>query len=66
MKFQVWKFTSADDGKPHALSVMDGYSSEGEPIVMQEHSSTDFPLPAIELWVVKDPGTWVIVLPREW
>ena len=70
-EFQTWYFNRGGEdhapfSRPHVLSVTNG--NDGTPIVTQKIEYTDFPLPTIRFFVIKDEGLggWVILLPSEY
>lgn len=62
--FQVWRLAVNTETKAAILIMTDG--NNDRPIITQEFDYTDFPLAAIDLWLVASGATWVMMLPSEY
>ncbi|MCB4825552.1 DUF6876 family protein [Roseicella aerolata] len=62
--FQVWTL-AVDERTRSAVATMTNGNSE-TPLTTQEIPCTDFPLPAITLWLMQEANTWVMLLPSEY
>jgi hypothetical protein len=62
--FQVWTL-SVDERSRRAVATMTDGNSQ-QPATKQEIPWTDFPLPEVTLWLMREGDAWVMLLPGEY
>ncbi len=63
-EFQVWRLAVDATTRGGMLTMTDGNSTT--PIIAQELDYTDFPLPEITVWLVREGAHWIMLLPGEY
>ena len=63
-EFQVWRLVVDASTFKGMITMTDGDSDEA--IVTQRLDYTDFPLPEIMVWLVREGARWIMLLPSEY
>jgi hypothetical protein len=60
----VWRLVVDASTRTGVITMTDGNSDEA--IVTQALDYTDFPLPEIMVWLVREGARWIMLLPSEY